>query len=202
MPELLTPLWLLALVGIAAYLIGAIPFGIVMARLMGLGDLRKMGSGNIGATNVMRTGNKVAGVLTFLLDAGKGAIVALIAWASLGEDAAQIAALMAFVGHIYPVYLKFFGGKGVATFIGTSLALAWPVGLALCALWLVTFKLTRYSSLSALVVTALSPLLVHVFGFGSMFALFLAFAVMVFYKHEANIRRLLAGTEARFGSGK
>lgn len=202
MPELITPLWLLALVGLVSYLIGAIPFGMVMARLMGLGDLRKMGSGNIGATNVMRTGNKLAGVLTFLLDAGKGAIAALVAWAAIGEGAAQIAALMAFIGHLYPIYLKFRGGKGVATFIGTTLVLAWPVGLVVCAVWLTIFKLTRYSSLSALVAMAFTPVLAFLLGYNSMIALFLAMAAMVFYKHRDNISRLISGTEARFGRDK
>lgn len=198
MPELANPLWVLGLVGLAAYCLGSVPFGVVIARLMGLGDLRKIGSGNIGATNVMRTGNKLAGALTFLLDAGKGAIAALFAWAALGEDAAQVAALSAFLGHLYPVYLGFKGGKGVATFIGTAFALAWPVGLAICAIWVAVFALSRYSSLSALVATALSPLLIMVFGYGTMVALFVAFALMIFYKHIENIRRLLSGTESRF----
>lgn len=198
MPEIINPLWLLGLVGIVAYFIGSVPFGVVIARLMGLGDLRKIGSGNIGATNVMRTGNKLAGLLTFLLDAGKGAIAALVAWVLISEDAAQIAALAAFLGHLYPVYLGFKGGKGVATFIGTALALAWPVGLGICAVWACVFALSRYSSLAALVATAVSPVLVAVFGYGSMVVLFVAFGVMIFYKHLENIRRLLAGTEGRF----
>lgn len=198
MPELLTPFWLLGLVGLAAYMLGSVPFGVVVARVMGLGDLRAIGSGNIGATNVMRTGNKAAGALTFALDAGKGAVAALIAWAALGEDAAQAAALAAFLGHLYPVYLGFKGGKGVATFIGTALALAWPVALAICAIWALVFKLSRYSSLAALIASALSPVLALAFGHGSMAALFGALTLMIFYKHSGNIRRLLAGTEARF----
>ncbi|TVP72566.1 MAG: glycerol-3-phosphate 1-O-acyltransferase [Rhodobacteraceae bacterium] len=198
MPEIINPLWLLGLVGLISYLIGSIPFGVVIARVMGLGDLRQIGSGNIGATNVMRTGNKLAGVLTFLLDAAKGAIAALIAWALFGEDAAQTAALAAFLGHLYPVFLGLKGGKGVATFVGTSLALAWPVGLVICAIWAVTFKLSRISSLSALIAAALVPVLALVLGYGSMVGLFVILAAMIFWKHAENIRRLRLGTEARF----
>lgn len=198
MPELVTPFWLLGMVAVAAYALGSAPFGVVIARVMGLGDLRQIGSGNIGATNVMRTGNKLAGVLTFLLDAGKGAIAALLAWWLLGEDAAQVAALAAFLGHLYPVYLGFKGGKGVATFIGTALALASPVGLAICAIWAGVFVLSRYSSLSALVATALSPVLALTLGYGSMVVLFVVLGAMIFWKHAENIRRLMAGTESRF----
>ena len=198
MPELDTPLWLLGLVGLLAYALGSVPFGVVIARVMGLGDLRQIGSGNIGATNVMRTGNRLAGLLTFLLDAGKGAIAALLAWALLGEAAGQVAALAAFLGHLYPVYLGFRGGKGVATFIGIALALAWPVGLAICAIWAVVFALSRYSSLAALVATAAGPVLVVALGYGTMLGLFLALGAMIFWKHADNIRRLRSGTEARF----
>lgn len=198
MPELVTPFWLLGIVALLAYALGSVPFGVVIARVMGLGDLRQIGSGNIGATNVMRTGNKLAGVLTFLLDAGKGAIAALLAWWMLGEDAAQVAAFAAFLGHLYPVYLDFKGGKGVATFIGTALALAWPVGLAICAIWAGVFAISRYSSLSALIATALSPLLALALGYGSMLVLFVALGAMIFWKHAENIRRLTAGTESRF----
>lgn len=198
MPELLTPLWLLGLVGLAAYLLGSVPFGVVVARVMGLGDLRKIGSGNIGATNVMRTGNKRAGQLTFLLDAGKGAFAALLAWWALGEDAAQVAALAAFLGHLFPVFLGLRGGKGVATFIGIALVMAWPVGLAVCALWVAVFKLARISSLAALVASTLSTVLAWGFGYGSMVALFAVLAAMIIYKHGENIRRLISGTEPRF----
>ncbi|TVS04020.1 MAG: glycerol-3-phosphate 1-O-acyltransferase [Rhodobacteraceae bacterium] len=198
MPELLTPFWLLGLVGLAAYLLGSVPFGVVVARMMGLGDLRKIGSGNIGATNVMRTGNKRAGQLTFLLDAGKGAFAALLAWWALGEDGAQVAALAAFLGHLFPVFLGLRGGKGVATFIGIALVMAWPVGLAVCALWVAVFKLARISSLAALVASTLSPVLAWGFGYGSMVALFVVLAAMIIYKHGENIRRLISGTEPRF----
>ena len=198
MPELLTPLWLLGLVGLGAYLLGSVPFGLVIARVMGLGDLRSLGSGNIGATNVMRTGNKAAGLLTFALDAGKGAIAVLLARAALGEDAAQIAGVAAFLGHLYPVFIGFRGGKGVATFIGTALALAWPVGLALCAIWALVFKLSRISSLAALVASALGPLLAWGLDAGDLVALMIVLALMIFYKHAANIRRLIDGSESRF----
>ena len=198
MPELLTPFWLLGLVGLGAYLLGSVPFGLVIARVMGLGDLRSLGSGNIGATNVMRTGNKAAGLLTFALDAGKGAIAVLLARAALGEDAAQIAGVAAFLGHLYPVFIGFRGGKGVATFIGTALALAWPVGLALCAIWALVFKLSRISSLAALVASALGPLLAWGLDAGHLVALMIVLALMIFYKHAANIRRLIDGSESRF----
>ena len=205
MPELLTPFWLIGVVGLAAYLLGSVPFGVVVARVMGLGDLRQIGSGNIGATNVMRTGNKLAGFLTFALDAAKGGVAALLAWVWIGEDAAQVAALAAFLGHLYPVYLGFKGGKGVATFIGTALALAWPVGLAICATWALVFAASRISSLSALVATVLAPVMAWAFGIGpwnletmSMTALFVVLGVMIFWKHADNIRRLIAGTEPRF----
>ena len=198
MPELVTPLWAIGLVGLLSYLIGSIPFGVVVARVMGLGDLRAIGSGNIGATNVMRTGNKLAGVLTFALDAAKGAIAALIAWAVFGADAAQAAALAAFLGHLYPVYLGFKGGKGVATFIGIVLALAWPVGLATCATWLVTFKASRYSSLAGLTACGMSSIYAAVMGYTPLVALLVVMKLMVFYKHRDNIKRLWNRTEPRF----
>lgn len=198
MPELLTPLWILGLIGLLSYLLGSVPFGVVVARSMGLGDLRQIGSGNIGATNVMRTGNRFAGILTFALDAGKGAVAAAIAWALFGEDAGQVAALAAFLGHIYPVYLGFRGGKGVATFIGTALVLSWPVALSVCAIWALVFSLSRYSSLAALVACIASPLLAVMLGYGSMLLLFALLAAMVVYKHAENIRRLRDGTESRF----
>lgn len=200
MPELLTPLPLLALITIAAYLLGSVPFGIVMARLFGLGDLRQIGSGNIGATNVLRTGHKLAAVLTLILDAGKGAIAVLVARALAGEDAAQLAGFAAFLGHCYPVFLRFQGGKGVATFLGTLIALVWPVGLAACATWAVVAALSRISSLSALVAAALSPVWMVVFGYPGM-VLAGALAALVFMRHQPNISRLLRGEEPRIGKG-
>lgn len=198
-PELTTaPLLLLAL-GLGAYLMGSIPFGVLVTRAMGLGDVRRIGSGNIGATNVLRTGNKGAALATLLLDAGKGAVAVLIARALAGEDAAQLAALASFLGHLFPVWLGFRGGKGVATFLGTMLALAWPVGLACCATWLAGFALLRISSAAALIATASAALWLAILGPRAMIPLALVLAALVWFRHEANIRRLIAGTEPRVG---
>ncbi len=181
------------------YLLGSIPFGIVITRALGLGDLRQIGSGNIGATNVLRTGNKPAALATLLLDSGKGAIAVLLARALAGQDAALIAGAAAFLGHLYPVWLNFKGGKGVATFLGTLLALDWRLGLAACAIWLVTALVTRISSLSALVAAALSPL-VALWLDGARLALVVAFmTVLIFIRHHANIARIRTGTEPRIG---
>ena len=202
MPEIVTSPALLALTALAAYLLGAVPFGIVMARAFGLGDLRKIGSGNIGATNVLRTGHKPAAALTLVLDAGKGGFAVLIARAALGEDAAQLAGLCAFLGHLFPVYLGFRGGKGVATFLGTLLALAWPVGLAACATWLAVAALLRYSSLSALVAAATAPLWMTYLGAERAVVLGIVLTVLIYIRHWGNLRRLKAGTEPRIGQGK
>ena len=202
LPELITAPAILALVAIAAYLLGSVPFGIVMARLFGLGDLRQIGSGNIGATNVLRTGNKLAAFLTLLLDAGKGGIAVLLARALVGEDAAQLAGLAAFLGHCYPVFLRFRGGKGVATWLGTLWALAWPLGLAASLTWLVVFALSRISSLGGLSAAALSVFWGWWLGFAPMLGLLIALAALIFWRHRANITRLLAGEEPRMGRGK
>jgi glycerol-3-phosphate acyltransferase PlsY len=198
-PALTTAPTLLALTALAAYLLGSVPFGIVMARLFGLGDLRRIGSGNIGATNVLRTGNKLAAFLTLISDAGKGAAAVLAARALFGPDAAQVAGFAAFLGHCFPVYLRFKGGKGVATFLGTLIALAWPVGLAACGLWAATAAVTRISSLSALVAAGLSPVAAYLLGRADVVVLALALAALVFYRHGENIRRLRAGTEPKIG---
>jgi glycerol-3-phosphate acyltransferase PlsY len=199
MPEFTSPALLLALTAALSYLLGSIPFGIVITRALGLGDLRKIGSGNIGATNVLRTGNKPAALATLLLDAGKGGIAVLIARALVGPDAAQVAALFSFLGHLFPVWLGFKGGKGVATFLGTLLALAWPVGLAACATWAVTAAISRISSLSALVAAALSPVWLVVLGYPQMSILAIALAALIYQRHGANIARIRAGTEPRIG---
>jgi glycerol-3-phosphate acyltransferase PlsY len=202
MPGLETAPLALGLTAILAYLLGSVPFGIVMARIFGLGDLRRIGSGNIGATNVLRTGHRTAAFLTLVLDAGKGGIAVLAARALLGEDAAQLAAFAAFLGHCYPVFLRFRGGKGVATLLGTLLALAWPVGLLACASWVAVAALTRISSLSALVASLLAPVWAVVLGRPETALLLAALALLIVLRHTANIRRLLAGTEPRIGAKK
>lgn len=199
MPEIVTSPVLLILVGVLGYLLGSVPFGIVITRALGLGDLRAIGSGNIGATNVLRTGHKGAALATLLLDAGKGAIAVLIARFAVGEDAAQVAGGMAFLGHLFPVWLGFKGGKGVATFLGTLIALAWPVGLAACATWAVTAAITRISSLSALVAAALSGLWCFVFSRGDLLILTFALMVLVYIRHWPNLQRIKAGTEPKIG---
>lgn len=192
----------LVLVTLAAYLLGSVPFGVVITRLLGLGDLRAIGSGNIGATNVLRTGNKGAALATLLLDAAKGGVAVLFARALVGEDAAQLAALGSFLGHLFPVWLGFRGGKGVATFIGTLLALAWPVGLLACATWAAVAALSRLSSLSALIASASVPIWLVVIGRTEAMALCVVLAGLVWQRHSANIARLRTGTEPRIGATK
>lgn len=189
----------LIITAICAYLMGSIPFGVVITRAMGLGNLRDIGSGNIGATNVLRTGNKRAAAATLILDAAKGGVAVLIARLAVGEDAAQFAALAAFLGHLFPIWLGFKGGKGVATFLGTLLALAWPVGLAACATWAATAAITRISSLSALIATALAAVWAWALGHADITLLVLTLAALVIIRHHANITRILAGTEPRIG---
>ena len=185
---------LAALVG--GYLLGSIPFGLVLTRLFGYGDIRKIGSGNIGATNVLRTGNKPLAVAVLLLDSGKGAIAVLLAQSG-GETAMLLAALGAVLGHLFPVWLGFKGGKGVATTLGTLLALAWPVGLIAIAVWLLTALIFRFSSLAALAAMLAAPIASFVIqGWVPALAVLLI-AIVVWIKHEANIRRLIAGAEPR-----
>ena len=198
MPEITSSLSLLALIALGAYLLGTVPFGIVITRGLGLGDLRQIGSGNIGATNVLRTGNRWAALMTLLLDAGKGGIAVVIARQFGPSDAEQLAALAAFLGHLFPIWLGFRGGKGVATFLGTLILLAWPVGLASCATWLVTFALTRISSLSALIAALSVVFWLGIAGYSDMIALGASLAALILWRHKANIKRLLAGTEPRF----
>ncbi|WP_022704938.1 glycerol-3-phosphate 1-O-acyltransferase PlsY [Pseudorhodobacter ferrugineus] len=199
MPDMTTGSMVLILVAVLAYLLGSVPFGLVITKALGLGDLRTIGSGNIGATNVLRTGNKPAALATLLLDAGKGGIAVLIAKALVGNDAAQLAGLAAFLGHIFPVWLNFKGGKGVATFLGILLALAWPVGLAACASWLVMALLGRISSLAALVAAASSTLWMLALGQGQMMLLGIILTLLVYWRHAPNIKRLRAGTEPKIG---
>lgn len=199
MPDFSTAPLVLILVAIAGYLLGSIPFGIVIARLFGLGDLRQIGSGNIGATNVLRTGSKPAALLTLIGDAGKGGAAVLIARALFAEDAAQVAGFFAFLGHCFPIYLGFKGGKGVATWLGTMLALAFPLGLSACAIWLVTAVLFRISSLAALVAAALSPVVALALGWNGVILISVALGVLIFIRHRANIERLMVGDEPRIG---
>lgn len=184
---------------VLGYLLGSVPFGIVITRALGLGDLRKIGSGNIGATNVLRTGHKGAALATLLLDSGKGAIAVLLARWLGGETAAVMAGAGALLGHCFPVWLGFRGGKGVATFLGTLIALYWPLGLAACAIWLLVALVTRISSLSALVAVGTSPLVALLMGKGQIAAAALFMAALIFWRHKENISRLLAGTEPKIG---
>ena len=190
-----TAIW--ALLG---YLLGSVPFGMVIARAMGLGNLRQIGSGNIGATNVLRTGSKPAAALTLLLDGGKGAAAVLLARA-LADDAAAVqwAGLFAFLGHCFPVWLRFRGGKGVATFLGLLLALAWPVGLACCATWLVVATVGRISSLSALLAAASSSFWMLALERGEFYMLAVLLTALIVWTHRANLGRLRAGTEPKIG---
>lgn len=195
MTFLVSPLSLLAMVALIAYLMGSIPFGLLITRLFGLGDVRKIGSGNIGATNVLRTGSKVAALATVLLDAGKGLLAVVLAGRYVGEDAAQVAALFSFLGHCYPVWLKFKGGKGVATLLGVLIGLVPLVGLLALIAWLFTFFVYRISSLSALVASVLTTLVAYLVGFSELTPLMIAMTAILFWKHRANIQRLLNGTE-------
>jgi glycerol-3-phosphate acyltransferase PlsY len=188
--------FLLAGVAGAAYLAGSIPFGLLLTRFAGLGDIRRIGSGNIGATNVLRTGKKGLAAATLLLDGGKGAVVVLIAQ-RLGDEAALVAAAFSVLGHLFPIWLHFKGGKGVATTLGVLLAVAWPVGVAACLLWLATAYLFRYSSLAALVGIGTSPLVAWWWAGEPTALLALLLAVLVFYRHRENIERLSRGEEGK-----
>jgi acyl phosphate:glycerol-3-phosphate acyltransferase len=185
-----------------AYLLGSIPFGLVLTRLGGYGDIRGIGSGNIGATNVLRTGSKALAALTLALDAGKGAAAVLIG-AQFGPDMAAIAAVFAFLGHLFPVWLGFKGGKGVATSGGILLAYAWPVGLAAIATWLAAAAATRYSSLAALIACLAAPVYAWLLTREIQPTEVVAFlALVIILRHHANIRRLLRGEESRIRLGK
>ncbi len=199
MPFMETTTNLVIVAAVLGYLLGSIPFGMVLTRFLGLGNLRDIGSGNIGATNVLRTGSKPAAALTLLLDGGKGAVAVLIARHFIGPDAAQVAGLCAFLGHLFPVWLGFKGGKGVATFLGLLLALAWPVGIACCITWLATAIITRISSLSALVAAATSTVWMMVLGRPDIFVLGIILTLLVYQRHWANIARIKAGTEPKIG---
>ena len=182
------------------YLLGSIPFGLLLTRAAGLGDIRTIGSGNIGATNVLRTGRKGLAGATLLLDGLKGAAAVLIALALAGHEAALWAGLGAILGHLFPIWLGFRGGKGGATGYGVLIAVAWPVGLAAGAIWLIVARLARISSLATLLSFAAAPILAALLADSGVVKLALAIAVLVFIRHHANIRRLLAGTELRIGT--
>ncbi|WP_240453816.1 glycerol-3-phosphate 1-O-acyltransferase PlsY [Chachezhania antarctica] len=189
----------LALWALLGYGLGSIPFGLLLSGIMGLGDLRSIGSGNIGATNVLRTGNRWAAALTLMLDAGKGAAAVLLAAHLAGEAAAQVAALAAMLGHCFPVWLRFKGGKGVATFLGLWLALAWPVGVACCATWILVAVTTRVSSMAALAAVASALIWAPLLGYPELLSLGALLAALVFWRHRENIARLRNGTEPRIG---
>jgi acyl phosphate:glycerol-3-phosphate acyltransferase len=199
---------LIAICVVAGYLIGSIPFGVIAARIGGLGDIRKIGSGNIGATNVLRSGRKDLALLTLVGDAGKGAVAVLLAW-FLAKGTPELPLMQAlaggaaFLGHCFSIWLRFKGGKGVATFFGVLFAVAWPVGLLCGATWLAMAALFRMSSLAALTAAAMAPLFVFLTDRPYPFlwlALFLA--VLIFIRHHENIRRLLKGEEPRIGAKK
>jgi glycerol-3-phosphate acyltransferase PlsY len=190
---------LLPVAFLIGYLLGSIPFGLVLTKLAGTEDLRAIGSGNIGATNVLRTGRKGLAAATLLLDALKGTVAVIIAGMIGGPNAAMVAALGAFLGHLFPIWLKFKGGKGVAVYIGVLIGLFWPSAVVFCVVWLATAVASRYSSLSALVASVVTPLFVLWFGLVALAALCALLTILLFYMHRANIQRLTAGTEGKIG---
>jgi len=192
------PAWAIAFA--LGYLAGAIPFGLVITRLAGTQDIREIGSRNIGATNVLRTGRKDLAAATLVCDALKGTAAVVVASHFGGSDAAMAAGLGAFLGHLFPVWLKFKGGKGVAIFIGLLIAFAWPVALGFCAIWLMVAAATRYSSLSALIASAATPAMLWAFGEAREAVLFAVLATALWVMHRANIGRLVAGTEGKIGA--
>ena len=192
-----------ALVAVLAYLLGAIPFGLLLTRAAGLGDVRAIGSGNIGATNVLRTGNKRIAAATLLLDGGKGAAAVLAVRLIIGGDRLELleplAAGAVLIGHCYPVWLGFKGGKGVATFLGIALAMLWPVGLTAIAVWLLALALTRYSSVGGLAAANSAPITAAILGRFDLAFFFLGVTFLIDWKHRANIVRLANGTEPKVG---
>ncbi|MFC0243353.1 glycerol-3-phosphate 1-O-acyltransferase PlsY [Rhodopseudomonas telluris] len=193
---------------VIGYLLGSIPFGLILTRFAGTQDLRSIGSGNIGATNVLRTGRKGLAAATLLLDALKGTAAVIIAAAiahgtdAVPANAAMLAALGAFLGHLFPIWLKFKGGKGVAVYIGVLLGLFWPGAVVFCVLWLATAYTTRYSSLSALVAAFITPIFLWWFGHPALASLFAVLTLLLFWMHRENIKRLQAGKESRIGEKK
>ena len=201
------PVFIMFLAAIGGYLLGSIPFGLVLTRMAGLGDIRKIGSGNIGATNVLRTGNKPLALMTLLLDGGKGGIAVAMGMVLSGSfEASLVAGIAAVIGHNFPVWLKFKGGKGVATTIGMIFIAAWPVGLAVCLCWLVVAAISRYSSLSAIVALCLSPVFSFLLiGTPNNMGMILTTGLMgllSLIRHRENISRLLKGEESKIGTKK
>ena len=199
MPTDLMPLIYAIVLG---YLCGAVPFGLLLTRAAGLGDIRQIGSGNIGATNVLRTGNRWVALATLILDAAKAALPVLVARYYWGENAAMLAAIGAFLGHCFPVWLNFKGGKGVAVMIGSLFALHWPLGLIFCAVWLVIALAQKMSSLAALTATATAPIFAFVLVNEWLAGAVAVMAILLFFQHRENIARLMAGTEPKIGSEK
>jgi acyl phosphate:glycerol-3-phosphate acyltransferase len=193
-PEVALPLAL-----VIGYLLGSIPFGLILTKLAGTPDLRSIGSGNIGATNVLRTGRKGLAAATLLLDALKGTAAVIIADSIGGPEAAMLAGLGAFIGHLLPVWLKFRGGKGVAVYIGILIGLFWQAAVLFCAIWLIIAFLTRYSSLAALVASLVTPVFLLLLGQSALGLLFAVLTLLLLYMHRANIQRLRAGTEGKIG---
>ncbi len=192
----------LLLAAVGGYLFGSIPFGLVLTRLAGLGDIREIGSGNIGATNVLRTGRKDLAAATLVLDAGKAGIAAAVFAALLGTTAGLVAGAAALIGHCFPVWLKFKGGKGVATYVGTMLVVFWPVGLTVIGTWLLMAAIFRISSLSALVAALAAPIAAWAFGRPDVAIMAGSLTVLIYWLHRANIQRLLKGEEPRIGGKK
>jgi glycerol-3-phosphate acyltransferase PlsY len=188
-----------ALVVLIGYLLGSIPFGLLLTKATGGPDVRTIGSGNIGATNVLRTGRKGLAALTLILDALKGTAAVLLGAYIAGRDASLAAGFAAFIGHLFPVWLKFKGGKGVATYIGLLLGVYWPAMLIFCAIWLAAGFATRYSSLAALAASAVTPLALYLLGQPGPALLFFALTVLLWFMHRANIARLMNGTEGKIG---
>jgi acyl phosphate:glycerol-3-phosphate acyltransferase len=198
--------WSLALPYYAAalafgYLVGSIPFGLLLTRLAGTGDIRAIGSGNIGATNVLRTGRKGLAAATLTCDLLKGTVAVLVTYHFFGQDLAILAGIGAFLGHVFPVWLKLKGGKGVATYLGVLLALAWPAALAFGAIWILVAAVTRYSSLAALIASAATPVILWLNTDLQEAQVFLLLTVLIFITHRANMVRLINGTEGKIGKG-
>jgi len=188
----------LAIIGALSYLLGSIPFGLLITRVSGRGDIREIGSGNIGATNVLRTGSKLLALLTVLCDGGKGIVAVLLA-TRLGDSAVMVAAIAVIIGHIFPIWLSFKGGKAVATAGGVYFALAWPIGIGAALSWLIVAYITRYSSLAALIATVIAPIFAYFWASDFVISTVII-AFLIIYRHKENIERLIARTEAKIGS--